>query len=207
MGNPTNAFGIFSVERLQGEQSLDLGRMSYTSDSNAYIWKGKYYITVVVSESTEEFEEISLNMASKVTAALVDSGEPVWGLSALPQDDLITDSIQYFKADAMGLDFMQNTYMAEYLKRNTTFKAFITQQASPEVAIDLIERYAEYSQEYGQGYKRTIKNGTEFVLCDMSGTFDVIFRKGQIVGGVISASQQVTAMEIAYDLWIQLQKE
>ena len=47
MGNPTNAFGIFSVERFQGYPSLDFGRMSYLSESNAYIWKDKYYITVV----------------------------------------------------------------------------------------------------------------------------------------------------------------
>ncbi|MGB6865328.1 MAG: DUF6599 family protein [Candidatus Aminicenantaceae bacterium] len=205
MGNPTNAFGIFSVERFQGDPPLDLGRMSYRSDSNAYIWKGKYYITIVVSDSTEEFEQISLDLASKVTAALIDSGERVWGLSALPQNHLITDSVQYFKVDAMGLDFMQNTYTAEYLKGETTIKAFLSQQASPDVALDLVERYAEYSQEYGQGYKRTIKNGAELVLCDMGGTFDVIFQKGRIISGVISANHQVRAMEIAYDLWIQLQ--
>ena len=146
-------------------------------------------------------------MASEVTAALIDSGEPVWGLSALPQDNLISDSVQYFKVDAMGLDFMQNTYMAEYLKGETTFKAFISQQASNEVATDLIERYAEYSQEYGQGYKRTIKNGAEFVLCDIGGTFDVIFKKGRIVGGVISANHHLEAVENANDLWIQLKLE
>ena len=205
MGNPTNAFGIFSVERFQGDPPLDLGRISYRSDSNAYIWKGKYYITIVVSDSTEEFQQISLDLANKVTAALIDSGERVWGLSALPQDHLITDSVQYFKVDAMGLDFMQNTYTAEYLKGETTIKAFFSQQASPDVALDLVERYAEYSQEYGQGYKRTIKNGAEFVLCDMGGTFDVIFQKGRIVSGVISANHQVRAIEIASDLWIQLQ--
>ncbi|MDH5384250.1 MAG: hypothetical protein OEY18_06035 [Candidatus Aminicenantes bacterium] len=205
MGNPTNAFGIFSVERFQGDPPLDLGRMSYHSGSNAYIWKGKYYITIVASDSTEEFKQISLDLASKVTAALIDSGERVWGLSAFPQDHLITDSVQYFKVDALGLDFMQNTYTAEYLKGETTFKAFLSQQASSGVALDLVERYAEYSQEYGKGFKRTIKNGAEFVLCDMGGTFDVIFRKGRIVSGVISANTQVRAMEIAYDLWVQLQ--
>ncbi len=205
MGNPTNAFGIFSVERFQGDPPLDLGRMSYRSDSNAYIWKGKYYITIVVSDSTEEFQQISLDLANKVTAALIDSGERVWGLSALPQDNLITDSVQYFKVDAMGLNFMQNTYTAEYLKGNTTIKVFLSQQASPDAALDLVERYAEYSQEYGQGYKRTKIDGAEFVLCDMGGTFDVIFQKGRIISGVISANHQVRAIETASDLWIQLQ--
>jgi hypothetical protein len=207
MGNSTNAFGIFSVERFQGDPPLDLGRISYRSESNVYVWKGKYYITVVVSESTEEFEQISLDLASKVTAALIDSGEPVWGLSALPQDNLISDSVQYFRVDAMGLDFMQNTYMAEYLSGETSFKAFISQQASTEFAHDLVERYTEYSQEYGLGFKRMIKNGAEFVLCDMGGTFDVIFQKGKSVSGVISVNNRIRAIEIAYDLWIQLRME
>jgi hypothetical protein len=205
MGNPTNAFGIFSVERFQGELPLDLGRMSYCSDSNSYIWKGKYYITIVVSDSTEEFKQISLDLASKVTAALIDSGERVWGLSALPQENLITDSVQYFKVDAMGLDFMQNTYTAEYLAVETSIKAFLSQQANPDTALDLVERYAEYSQEYGQGYKSAIKNGAEFVLCDMGGTFDVIFQKGRIVSGVIAANNPAKAIEVAYDLWVQLE--
>jgi hypothetical protein len=69
----------------------------------------------------------------------------------------------------------------------------------------MVERYAEYCQEYGQGYKRTIKKGAEFVLCDMGGIFDVIFQKGRIVCGVISANNRIEAMEIAYDLWIHLQ--
>jgi hypothetical protein len=205
MGSPTNAFGIFSVERFQGDPSLDFGRMSYCSDSNAYIWKGQYYITIVVSDSTEELKQISLDLASSVTVALIDSGEKVWGLEALPQDHLIADSVQYFKVDALGLDFMHNTYTAEYRKEETIIKAFISQQASSDAALSLVERYAEYSQEYGQGFKRAIKNGAEFLLCDMGGTFDVIFRKGRIVSGVISTDNQVRAMESAYDLWIQLQ--
>ena len=201
MGNPTNAFGIFSVERYQGEPPLDIGRMSYLSDANAYVWKGRYYITIVTSDSTEEFQLISLDLARKVTASLIDTGEPVWGLSALPQDLLIPDSVQYFKVDAMGLDFMQNIYTAEYRKGETTIKAFLSRQASPDSALDLVERYAEYSQEYGQGYKRVKRDGVEFILCDMGGTFDVIFRKNRLVFGVTSVKDQDMAMEMAFDLW------
>jgi hypothetical protein len=202
MGDPTNAFGIFSVERFQREPPLDLGRLSYRSDANVYIWKGRYYITVVTSDSTDEFQYLGLDLARKVTASLIDSGEPVWGLSALPQKHLIPDSVQYFKVDAMGLDFMQNIYTAEYRKGETTIKAFLSRQASPNAALDMVERYAEYSQEYGQGYKRTKKDGVEFVLCDMGGTFDVIFQKNLLVFGVISVKDQDMAMEMASDLRI-----
>jgi hypothetical protein len=133
---------------------------------------------------------------------LIDSGEPVWGLSALPQDHLILDSVQYFKVDAMGLDFMQNIFTAEYRKGETTIKAFLSRQANPNAALDLVERYAEYSQEYGQGYKRIKRDGVEFILCDMNGTFDVIFQKNRLIFGVISVKGQDMAIEMASDLWI-----
>ena len=196
MGNPTNAFGIFSVERFQGEPPLDLGRMSYRSDANVYIWKDRYYITVVTSDSTDELQHLSLDLARKVTASLTDSGEPVWGLSALPQDQLIPDSVQYFKVDAMGLDFMTNIFTAEYRKGKTTIKAFLSRQASPDAALELVERYAEYSQEYGQGYIRTERDGVEFVLCDMGGTFDVVSKKNRLVFGLISVKDQDMAIRI-----------
>ena len=201
MGDPINAFGIFSVERFQGEPPLDLGRMSYRSEANAYIWKGRYYITIVTSDSTDEFQHISLALAREVTASLADTGEPVWGLSALPQDHLIHDSVQYFKVDAMGLDFMQNIYTAEYRQGETTIKAFLSRQASPDAALDLVERYAEYSREYGQGYKHTKKDGLDFVLCDMGGIFDVILQKNRMVCGVIAVKDKDMAMKMASDLW------
>jgi hypothetical protein len=97
---------------------------------------------------------------------------------------------------------MQNIYTAEYRKGEITIKAFLTRQANPNAALDLIERYAEHSQEYGQGYKRMKKDGVEFVLCDMGGTFDVIIQKNRLVFGVISVEDQDIAMEMAFDLWI-----
>ena len=201
MGNPTNAFGICSVERSQGEKALDLGRASYRSDSNAYIWKGKYYIAIVASDTTEELRLLCLDLARKVTSFLTDSGEPVWGLSVLPQDNRVPDSVQYFKVDAMGLDFMQNTYTAKYRKDDAEITAFLSQQSSFDSALDSLERYAEYSAKYGRGSKRLTKNGIEFVLCDMSDSFDVIFQKGRLVGGVLSVMDQDEALEAAAKLW------
>jgi hypothetical protein len=200
MGNLTNAFGIFSVERYQGEPPLDLGRISYRSGSNAYIWKGRYYVIVVVSDTAEELQKLGLDLAHEVTAALGDSGEEVWGLSVLPRDDLISDSVQYFKVDAMGLDFLPNTYTAEYAKGDATFKIFLSRQPGPAEAREVIERYVQYSQEYGLGFERTTKEGAEFVLCDMDGTFDVIFQKDRMVGGVLSNENPNEAVEFAADL-------
>lgn len=207
MGNPTNAFGIFSVERSQGEKALDLGRASYRSDSNAYIWKGKYYIAIVASDTTEELRLLGLDLAHRVISFLTDSGDPVWGLSALPQENRVPDSVQYFKVDAMGLDFMQNTYTAKYCKDDAEITAFLSQQSSFDSALDSLERYAKHAAKYGRGSERMTKNGIEFVLCDMHDSFDVIFQKGRLVGGVLSVMDQDEALEAAADLWVLILAE
>ena len=110
MGTPTNAFGVFSAERSQGESPLNLGRAGYRSDANYFIWKGRYYIQIISSETTDEFKRNGMDLARKLTDFLLDSGEQVWGLTVLPLRGRMPESVQYFKVDAMGLDFMRNTH-------------------------------------------------------------------------------------------------
>lgn len=207
MDTATNAFGIFSVERSQDEAAMDLGRESYRSGSNIFIWKGKFYTTVVTSDSSDKLLRLSLDLARKVTAFLSDSGEPVWGLSALPQKNRVRDSVKYFKVDALGLDFMQNTYTAEYRKNDLEITVFLSQQNSSESARDSVAHYSEYAAQYGRGSRSLKKDGVEFVLCDMDGSFDVIFQKGRFVGGVQSVTNRSTALEAAAELWAQIDSE
>ncbi len=204
MDTTTNAFGIFSVERFQGEAPLDLGRESYRSGSSIFIWKGTFYTTIVTSD---KLLRLSLDLAQKMTAFLFDSGEPVWGLSALPQKKRVPDSVKYFKVDALGLDFMQNTYTAKYRKNDVEITVFLSQQSSSESAKDSVARYSKYASQYGRGSRNLKKDGVEFVLCDMDGSFDVIFQKGRLVGGVQSVTKRSTALEAAAELWAQIDSE
>ncbi len=195
MGNTTNAFGIFSMERAPGETPCELGRLSYRSDANCYIWKGTYYITIAVSDTTMEFQRLSYELARKVTTQLSDSNESVWGLSAFPSDALIPDSIQYFKVDAMGLDFMQNTYTAKYRREDKEFTVFLSQKENPEAALRIVKRYLNYSEQYGKGNTRITKSGLDFHVCDMGGTFDVILHKERFFLGVLSVPDPLEAVE------------
>ncbi|MGD2294758.1 MAG: hypothetical protein PVF22_02865 [Candidatus Aminicenantes bacterium] len=207
MDSSTNAFGIFSVERSQDEAALDLGRQSYSSGSSIFIWKGKYYTTIVTSSTSDKLLQLCLGIAREVAAFLEDSGEPVWGLSALPQKNRVPHSVKYFKVDALGLDFMQNTYTAKYRKNDAEITVFLSHQDSSDSARDTVARYSEYATQYGNGSQSLTKDGMTFILCDMGDSFDVIFQKGQLVGGVHSVDKQSTALEAAAELWEQIQPE
>jgi uncharacterized protein DUF6599 len=207
MGTPINAFGVFSAERSQGESILELGRAGYRSEANYFIWKGQYYIRIISSEATIEFQWIGMDLARKVTDFLLDSGEQVWGLTALPLTDRMPGSVQYFKVDAMGLDFMRNTYTATYRKGNTLVTAFLSQQDSVESARAKVVRYAMYAKKYGKGIDRLKAGEVELVSCDMGGSYDVIYQKGRLIGGVSYVEDRGLAIRVAIEMWENLPSE
>jgi hypothetical protein len=200
MGTPVNGFGIFSVERFPGDPPLDLGRLSYQSDASVYVWKGQFYIVVIASDFTEQLSQLSLEIAQQAVAFLSDEGEPVWGLSAFPQENLIQDSIQYFNADALGLEFMGQTYTAKYRHGDKEIMALLSRKKSEEAATKTVSLYAKYSEQYGNGFKDQAINGTPGILCDMRGVFDILFHKGKIVCGILSVDDPATAYASALKL-------
>jgi hypothetical protein len=204
MGTPTSAFGVFSAERSPGESALDLGRAGYRSDANYFIWQGRYYIRIISTEATDEFKRIGMALARKVTGFLPDAGEKVWGLAALPPEDRMPQSVQFFKVDAMGLDFMRDTYTAEYRKDNTLVTVFLSRRDSAETARATVERYTGFAQKYGQGIERLKTGAVELVSCDMGDSYDVVFHKGRLMGGVSAVENRGLATRVAIDLWRQL---
>jgi hypothetical protein len=115
--------------------------------------------------------------------------------------------VKYFKVDALGLDFMQNTYTAKYRKNGVEITVFLSQHNSSEPARESVARYSKYAAQYGRGSRNLKKEGVEFVLCDMDGSFDVIFQKGRLVGGVQSVTDRSTALEAAAELWAQIDSD
>ena len=204
MSSPTNAFGIFSVERSSDEPSMDLGRAGYRSDANFYVWKGQYYIQIISSRATDFMQQTGLGLARQAAGLLADTGEPVWGLTALPQSELAPDSIRYFKVDAMGLDFLSNTYTAEYLHGDDAVTAFLSRQDSVQAAKNVVSRYIEFAEQYGQGSERASGGDVAFVVCNMDDAYDVIFQKGVLIGGVTAVDDRSVAVKSAGILWRQL---
>jgi len=207
MGTTTNAFEVFSTERSPGDPPLDIGRAGYRSGANYFIWQGQYYIRIISSEATDELQRIGMDLARKVTECLPDSDEQPWGMAALPLKDRISASIQYVKVDAMGLEFMHNTYIAEYRKSGTKVTAFLSRRDSAESARVNVDQYATFAKKYGKGVDRLRVGGVKLVSCDMGGSYDVVFHKDRLIGGVSSVEDRGLAIRVAIEMWEQLRLE
>ena len=207
MGTPTNAFGVFSGERPLEAPRLKLGRDAYRTGANHYIFQGQYYIQIAAADNTDELQQVCMDLAEKVTHFLQDSGQPVWGLTALPETNRVPQSVQYFLVDALGLDFMRNTYTAKYYKGKSIVSVFLSQQDSSESARETVAKFKEHANRYGKGFDILSEDGIELVSCDMDGSYDVVFQKGRLVAGVTEVKDKGLAVEATIDLWKQLQTE
>ena len=204
MGTPTNGFGVFSGERSSGFERLELGRDGYRSGANYYIWHGQYYIQIIALDTSEELKDVGVELAKKLTNSLQDKGEPVWGLTALPPKKRVPQSIQYFAVDALGLDFMRNTYTAKYHKGETELSVFLSKKNSSDSAQITLNEFTAHAKQYGKGVNFITKDNIKLVSCDMGSSYDVIFQKDSLIAGVTGVKKKDLAIQATIDLWKQL---
>ena len=207
MSTPSSAFGVFSGERTLDAPQLKLGRDAYSTERNYYIWHGQYYIQIITSDTISELRRIGMDLAEKLTYNLQDSGQPGWGLQALPVNNRVPQSVQYFLIDALGYSFLRNTYTAKYYKDKIEVSVFLSQQDSPESVRTTIIKLKEHVDKYGKGVDLLSVDGIELLSCDMGRYYDVFFQSGCLAAGVIGVKDKKLAIGAAIDFWKQLQTE
>ena len=201
MGNPTNAFGVFTAERQEETHSVDLGRDGYRFGAHLFIRKGPYYVCFIASEDGPDLQEINLLLAAKLMDSLEDFGGAVVGLGMLPEKDMVPGSEQYYRKDAMGLGFLNDTFMARYRKNSVLITFFITNRGNPAAAGDILNRYAAYARKFAEGSQEVIRSGVAITLCDMDGSYDALFQKNGIIAGVTSIDDPEHAVDLAFEFW------
>lgn len=185
MSTTTGAFGIYSVEREPDQEKLPLGRECYKTGSNLYFWKGQHYAYINASREDKDNDAAALFAATKLLERVGDDGGQIVGLDWLPAGGLNKDSIQYFMADAMSLDFMNQTFVGKYDFGNGEFKSFISKRDSAEDATSIFDQFNEYGGEYGDSVEKVSVSGVEVGLTDWGGGFyDGVATVGNSIFGV-----------------------
>lgn len=205
MSTTTGAFGIYSVEREPDQEKIKIGRECYRTGSNLYFWKGQHYAYINASREHEDNDAAALFAAKKVLDRVGDDGGEIVGLDWLPSKGLNTDSIQYFMADAMSLDFMNKTFVGKYDFGNGEIKSFISKRDSAEDATAIFSQFNEYGGEYGDSVEKVSVNDVEVGLTDWGGGFyDGVAVIGNSVVGVSNVEGKEAATSSMENLIGQL---
>jgi hypothetical protein len=198
MGSALGAFGVFSVERVAHTTPLRLGRGAYRTPTDLLLWKGRYYLTLTGAETGAAIEQAQEAIAKTIEQRLPASTETLWGLETLPKEGRLDDSVQYFAVDAMSMDFMTDTFTADYRFGDAVLRCFVSRQADEAGAGGALARLAEYMKTYGEGFEETDRDGLRLIAAEFGGGFaDAAFQHGRFVAGVSAVKGKAEALDAA----------
>lgn len=202
MGDPLRAFGVFTAERAPEHAPEKLGHDGYMAGGSYLFWQDRWYLQLLASDQTAPVQRTALEMARSLSARLGNEGSDLWGLALLPQTGRIPRTEQYLLRDALGLEFLTNTFAARYrvAESGPELTAFVSRQPTGEAAAGVLASYQAYLREYGSGASACTVAGIKVTLGDLGGTYDLVFQSGKFVAGVSMAPDQAAAERLAADL-------
>lgn len=199
-GKPANALGIYMAERSRTPEFIPVGREGYVSGSSAYFWKGKYYVNVLgPEEGDDRSTELARSIAAAIAETIADDEEPFWADALLPREDRVEKSFSYKATSALGYEFLNDLYFADYQTDDTTYQMFLIRTGAPDSAAQLFEQYAEATKKYDKILSREPIDGGETMVGE-GFDFSAVFHKGVYFGGVGQCADQELAVAKAAEL-------
>jgi len=194
---PDNAFGIYRAERGLQATDVNIGRGGYTSPGGVFFWKGRHYVRVEAPDAGEKLAEAATAIARTLEGRIPDEGEPMWADALLPAADRLPGSLDYHAKDAFSLDFLSDTFSADYNAGGKTFKTFIHRAADAADAERIFGAYAKFFETSGSLLKRESGDGLQRLVGESGGVVDAVFQTGRYVGGVTGGNDAALAEERA----------
>lgn len=197
MGATDNAFGIYRAEMGSHPDRIDIGRGAYAPPGGVFFWKGNDYVRVETADATDELASAATAIARTIARAIVDEGKPLWAEALLPAGDRVTGSFEYHATDAFSLDFLDDTFSADYNVGDRAFKTFIHRAKDATEAKQVFEAYTAFFREFGSVIKRESQNDVPLLVGESGGTTDAVFLIRRYVGGVNGSADAALAEQRA----------
>ena len=206
MGNGKNAFAVFSAQRRENAESLDLTRYAYRSPNAIFMVCGRYYVELIASEASVPMMRSMEMLAAAFVRNTPNEKVTLAEQDLFPPQGLERDSIALVPADAFGFDRLNQVYTAEYRLNAETLMAYLSRRQTPAEAEALAGAYGKFLLKFGGKaleQQLPIKNARLIEILD---TYEVIFSYGPFVAGVREAGTREQAVELANQLFNQMRE-
>lgn len=129
-----------------------------------------------------------------------DFASPKAMLALFPAQDLVPDSGEYLKQDALGMEFLKDVTTSRYRRGGKEYRLFLARPAGDGGAPGVLGKYVEFVQQIGKVEDRQALGKLEFVVSEVAGFYDAVFVAGPFFGGVSGAGDRAAAEELAVRL-------
>jgi hypothetical protein len=196
MTTPLGAFGIYSVERPPGGKPIATGDGGHRTGADVFFRKGRYYASILTSGPDEEAQKAASSLVDAMAKRLKGEAAELWGLAMLPAKNRIDDTVQYFKVDALGLDFLTDAFTARYRDGEAGFTALVARCKSADHAAEVLAKYKAHLGEFGDMAEPARIEGASVTFADMGGgEFDGVCKVGDVIVGVTAVKGRDAAVK------------
>lgn len=140
---PTDAFGIYSQERLSSANFLNMGAQGYIEKNILIFTQANYYVKINSFNTGAEDEEVLLTFAKKVAENLGGKGLLPPILSVFPEEGKKKNSEKFIAKNFLGYSFFHSGFTADYDLSGKKFKLFVMEGANQEDCRRMIRKYLE----------------------------------------------------------------
>ncbi len=206
MNDHRAAYSVFSTQRRSGGETLEFTPFAYRSGGAVFFARGRHYVEIVPSESSEAVAEAVRRFAAALAASL-EAGPGIDELELFPSEGLLADSVALLARNVFGIAELRDVFSARYDVNGQTVTAFLARRADAAAA-------AEDARAFHAFF---IANGAEPVETDLAiaslraatifDTYEMVFTAGPFVAGVHECPDRPTAEQIIGRLHATLSAE
>ncbi|MBN1268325.1 MAG: hypothetical protein JXB04_01960 [Kiritimatiellae bacterium] len=201
MGNLRQAFAVFSVQRRQESEGLDLAPFAYMTDNALFFVHDRYYVELVGSAPSERLVADMNALARGFIDETPAAENWIDELDLFPREGLVDGSAILYMTDGFGFHRLDNLFVAEYRLDGRGVTAFLSVRPSEADAIALVEGYGDYLIANGGSEQETAFDVPGARLIDLFGLTEMVFSYGTVLAGVHEAGQQEDAERLAQLLY------
>ncbi|MDM8550641.1 hypothetical protein QUF72_11205 [Desulfobacterales bacterium HSG2] len=208
MGNASNAFSVFSSQRRDDAEPLELSQFSYRTENALFLAYGSYYLEMIASAASERISEAMQSMAGNFIRDNRPEGTDkeisVSEQMLFPKSGLEENSISLLSANVFGYGALDQVFTATYQLENKQATAFFSRRKTPSEAEELALGYHKFLTDFGGTDVETEARIRNAEMVSIMDAYDLIFTCGSFFAGVHEAESAETAEKLADMLYKRL---
>jgi hypothetical protein len=179
-GSPTQAFGIYSQERLANARFLDIGAQAYQEPNVLNFIAGPYYVKINGYSTGTEDEKIMLAFGRKMEEVLGGKSSLPKILSSFPQEGRKKNTEKFVSKNFLGYSYFHSGYTADYEVGGKKFKVFAIEGKDAGDCRGMMENYLKQTGNEG----KAVAEGPYRLKDRYHGDVD-LFWKGRLIWGIV----------------------
>ena len=150
-GDPENAFGIYSSERMADYQFITVGIEGYTSFGVLNFFTGNYYVKIIRSGAEKSDDSLLVEFAGEIEKKLNQENKWPDILSFLPEENRMPKSEGYTNKNFLGYSFLHSAFTAGYQIDDRELRLFIIELNDEDEARLALDKYFKTIRFDGSG--------------------------------------------------------